>query len=108
MQYLEYPFKKFLSHGGFAQVTVGVDIENTSAEGLRDLLSLQAAGNFETYIHHNEADTTFHPKVYLFCNDADARLIVGSNKTCFAVARVASAFSPLAFLRLCNSCSEKT
>jgi HKD family nuclease len=78
-QHLESSFKKFLSRGGFAQVTVGVDIENTSKEGLKDLLSLQADGNIETYIHHNEADTIFHPKVYLLRNDAEARLIVGSN-----------------------------
>lgn len=78
-QHLEEPFKKFLERGGFAQVTVGVDIENTSAEGLNDFLALQATGNIETYIHHNEAETTFHPKVYLLRNDADARLIVGSN-----------------------------
>jgi HKD family nuclease len=79
-QQLEPSFKKFLGRGGFAQITVGVDIENTSAEGLRDLLALQADGNIETHIHHNEAgNTTFHPKVYLLRNDADARLIVGSN-----------------------------
>jgi hypothetical protein len=78
-QHLEEPFKKFLGRGGFAQVTVGVDIENTSAEGLKDFLTLEANGNIETYIHHNESDTTFHPKVYLLRNDSDARLIVGSN-----------------------------
>lgn len=78
-QHLEPSFKKFLGRGGFAQVTVGVDIENTSAEGLKDFLDLQADGNIETHIHHNEASTTFHPKVYLLRNDADARLIVGSN-----------------------------
>ena len=78
-QHLERPFRKFLGHGGIAQVTVGVDIENTSAEGLQDFLALQADGNMETYIHHNEAEAIFHPKVYLFRNDADARLIVGSN-----------------------------
>ena len=79
-QQLEQSFKKFLGRGGFAQVTVGVDIENTSAEGLQDLLALQADGNIETHVHQNEAtNTTFHPKVYLLRNDADARLIVGSN-----------------------------
>lgn len=78
-QHLEPSFKKFLGRGGFAQITVGVDIENTSAEGLKDFLNLQAAGNIEIHIHHNEAATTFHPKVYLLRNDADARLIVGSN-----------------------------
>jgi hypothetical protein len=78
-RHLEESFKRFLGYGGFAQVTVGVDIENTSAEGLKDLLALHANGNIETYVHHNEAQTTFHPKVYLLRNDADARLIVGSN-----------------------------
>jgi HKD family nuclease len=78
-QHLEEPFKKFLGRGGFAQITVGVDIENTSAEGLKDFLALHASGNIETYVHHNEAETTFHPKVYLLRNEADARLIVGSN-----------------------------
>ena len=73
------PFGKFLKSGGFAQVTVGVDIENTSHEGLSDLLELQNEGSIETYIHHNEAEVVFHPKVYLLRNDAEARLIVGSN-----------------------------
>ena len=72
-------FGKFLKTGGTAQVTVGVDIENTSHEGLSDLLAWQSEGGIETYIHHNEAEVVFHPKVYLLRNDAEARLIVGSN-----------------------------
>ncbi len=79
MRYLSSPFEKFLRRGGFAQITVGVDIENTSVEGLKDLLSLEEHGNMEVFIHHNEAQTTFHPKVYLLRNDSNARLIVGSN-----------------------------
>jgi len=77
--YLQDPIRRFLSEGGFAQFIVGVDIENTSAEGLHDLLAWQRDGSFETYIHHNESNSTFHPKVYLFRNDEKARLIVGSN-----------------------------
>lgn len=73
------PFSKFLKAGGIAQVTVGVDIENTSHEGLSELLAWQSEGSIETYIHHNEAAVVFHPKVYLLRNDAEARLIVGSN-----------------------------
>lgn len=79
IQHLGESFKQFLSRGGFAQIAVGVDIENTSAEGLEDLLDLEANGNIETYVNHNESQTTFHPKVYLLRNDTDARLIVASN-----------------------------
>jgi hypothetical protein len=78
-QHLQGSFQKFLERGGAAELTVGVDIENTSQEGLADLLSWQAAGQIETFIYHNETDSTFHPKVYLLRNDTDARLIVGSN-----------------------------
>jgi len=70
----------FLSAGGAARFTVGVDIENTSREGLEDLLSLALAGMAETFVYHNEdAAATFHPKVYLFTTDNRARLIIGSN-----------------------------
>lgn len=79
MQHLNSSFRLFLERGGFVQVVVGIDIENTSVEGLRDLLMLQAYGTIDIFIHHNEASTTFHPKVYLLRNDKEARLIVGSN-----------------------------
>jgi hypothetical protein len=78
-KYLSAPFRSFLKSGGTMQITVGVDIENTSHEGLGDLLALEKEGSIETFIHHNEADVTFHPKVYLLRNDDKARLIVGSN-----------------------------
>jgi hypothetical protein len=78
-QHLIAPFREFMKAGGSIQVTVGVDIENTSHEGLSDLLALEKDGCIETFIHHNEADVTFHPKVYLLRNDMNARLIVGSN-----------------------------
>ena len=58
---------------------VGVDIENTTVEGLQDLLSLSTAGDCETTVYHNESSVIFHPKIYLFRNDQRARLIIGSN-----------------------------
>lgn len=69
----------FLARGGTARFTVGVDIENTSQEGLQDLLELAAYGMSEVFVYHNESNSTFHPKLYLFANQSDARLIVGSN-----------------------------
>jgi len=43
-----------------------VDIENTSIEGLEDLLGLETSGSIETYVHHKRGGRPiFHPKVYL-------------------------------------------
>lgn len=70
---------KFLSASGISKFTVGIDIENTSKEALEDLLALQEFGDCESYVYHNEANTTFHPKVYLLQNETRTRLIVGSN-----------------------------
>jgi hypothetical protein len=71
---------EFLQREGEVRFVVGIDIENTSKEGLEALLSLESHGKIETFVHHNEHQSvTFHPKVYLFSNDTEARLIVGSN-----------------------------
>jgi HKD family nuclease len=70
---------KFLLAGGSAKFTVGIDIENTSKEGLDDLIDLQDVGDCESFVYHNEGNATFHPKVYLFQNKSRTNLIVGSN-----------------------------
>ena len=62
--------------------TIGtIDIDNTSAEGLQDLLWLaEGFENARVYVHHNEnASQTFHPKVYVFRNESSATLLIGSN-----------------------------
>lgn len=69
----------FLTAGGSARLTVGIDIENTSYEGLQDLLDAEAFGDLQTFVFHDEGSSTFHPKLYLFSNAGQARLIVGSN-----------------------------
>jgi HKD family nuclease len=80
MQYLNADLANFLRAGGSTKFTIGIDIENTSWEGLQDLLALEKSGNSETFIYHNEDDSaTFHPKVYLFKAKSKARLIIGSN-----------------------------
>jgi HKD family nuclease len=71
--------KTYLGAGGIVRITVGIDIQNTSREGLDDLLALIPFGQIEVYVYHDEAQTTFHPKIYLFRNDRRAKLIVGSN-----------------------------
>jgi HKD family nuclease len=60
-------------------VIVGIDIQNTTREGLQALLDLEQYGRCATFVYHNEAGGIFHPKLYLFRNEEEARLIVGSN-----------------------------
>lgn len=77
--HLRNSFERFLTHGGALKLTVGIDLKNTTQEGLQALLDLEVFGTCETFVYHNEAGSVFHPKVYLFRNIKEARLIVGSN-----------------------------
>ena len=77
--HLRESFERFLSHGGKLKAIVGIDLKNTTKEGLQALLDLEPSGACETFVYHNEAGSIFHPKVYLFRNTEEARLIVGSN-----------------------------
>lgn len=79
MAYVSDAFTRFLGHGGQLCFVVGIDLQNTSREGLQILLDLEKHGHSETYVYHNEAGSVFHPKLYLFRNEEEARLIVGSN-----------------------------
>ncbi len=79
MAYLSERLANFLRNGGRLSVIVGIDIHNTTREGLQALLDLEQYGRCETFVYHNEAGGVFHPKLYLFRNDEEARLIVGSN-----------------------------
>lgn len=69
----------FLKAGGKLSVVVGIDFDNTTKEGLENLLALNKHGDVSVFVHHNEAGTIFHPKLYLFRNATHAKLIVGSN-----------------------------
>jgi hypothetical protein len=79
MAYLSDRLANFLGNGGRLSVIVGIDIQNTTREGLQALLDLEQYGKCETIVYHNEANGVFHPKLYLFRNEEEARLIVGSN-----------------------------
>jgi HKD family nuclease len=79
MAYLSERLANFLQHGGQLSVIVGIDLQNTTREGLQALLDLERYGRCETFVYHNEAGSIFHPKLYLFRNEEEARLIVGSN-----------------------------
>ncbi len=79
ISYLEESLRGFLHHGGRLCFVVGIDLHNTTREGLQALVDLEDHGDCETYVYHNEAGSIFHPKLYLFRNEEEARLIVGSN-----------------------------
>ncbi|MCC3306601.1 phospholipase D-like domain-containing protein [Sneathiella sp. HT1-7] len=79
VNYLEDSFTRFLAHGGQLSFIVGIDLLNTTKEGLQALLDLEKHGTCATYVYHNEGGSIFHPKIYLFRNVEEARLIVGSN-----------------------------
>lgn len=79
MAHLSDRLVNFLQQGGQLSVIVGIDLQNTTREGLQALLDLEQHGRSETFVYHNEAGSIFHPKLYLFRNEEEARLIVGSN-----------------------------
>lgn len=79
MAHLNQRFTEFLGQGGRICFVVGIDLKNTTREGLQALLDLEQFGDAETYVYHNESGSIFHPKLYLFRNRQEARLIVGSN-----------------------------
>lgn len=59
------------------KLSVGVDHGGTSMEGLRGLMeSIEDRG--EIWVYHNENHSTFHPKIYLFKNDHEAQVLIGS------------------------------
>ncbi|MEI4234584.1 phospholipase D family protein [Roseovarius sp. D22-M7] len=79
VSHLENSLTRFLSNGGHLTFVVGIDLQNTTRDGLQALLNLEAHGACETFVYHNESGSVFHPKLYLFRNEEEARLIVGSN-----------------------------
>jgi HKD family nuclease len=67
----------FSKEGKVVRISAGIDADGTSEEGLKQLLqSVEDRGSI--FIHKNANNSTFHPKIYLFKNDAAAALIVGS------------------------------
>lgn len=70
----------FLSLGGRIRMTVGLDFGSTTYEGLSRLLELEQVADMTSHVFFDENPAcTFHPKVFLFSNDEEACLFVGSN-----------------------------
>src|SRR5438309_10902481 len=67
---------EFRTHRGEIAVYVGFDRRGTSAVALRMLL---AACDQVFLVHNPDPRQIFHPKMYIFQNDDEAMVIVGSN-----------------------------
>jgi len=79
IRHLKEPLEALLGRAGVATIVVGLDADNTSIEGLSELLTLQPAAGLRLVVRHNEAAPIFHPKLYAFRTPAECRIIVGSN-----------------------------
>ena len=62
---------------GHIRMTVGVSMGGTSVEGLASLIEC-VGDRSEVCVFHNENGPTFHPKMYVFSNDRNAEVIIGS------------------------------
>jgi len=63
------------------RITVGIDQQGTSLEGLQNLWLILGGASSELYVLQNPAGNpspTFHPKLWLFRSDSEALLICGS------------------------------
>jgi hypothetical protein len=78
---LDRAVQEFAGRNGAVHATVGLDFGSTTYEGLSCLLDLEASGaRVSTHVFCDENRTcTFHPKVFLFSDNENALLLVGSN-----------------------------
>jgi HKD family nuclease len=77
VKHLKRALTNFSSRGD-VEIIVGIDLGGTSIEGLSMLMdSLENRGDI--YICHNRNRSTFHPKLYVFRNERELKLIVGSS-----------------------------
>ena len=67
----------FSVRGASVRIAAGIDAGGTSAEGLAELMSA-VAGRGTVFVFKNAGSSTFHPKMYLFRNDASAEIVIGS------------------------------
>jgi|GEM_PF-383615 len=74
-QYIRQALLEF-SDRAEVRLSVGIDLNGSSREGLRDLID--ATPNGQVFVYRNNGPYTFHPKVYLFRGGDRADIVVGS------------------------------
>jgi len=73
---IEHELSRFSARGA-VRIAVGVDCQGTSVEGLTALLAaVEPRG--QIWVFHNENDSTFHPKIYMFRERDCADVVIGS------------------------------
>ncbi len=76
-KHIREELEAFSIRGATVRIAVGIDSGGTSVEGLSDLMNA-VADRGTIFVFKNAGSPTFHPKVYLFKNDASAEVVVGS------------------------------
>ena len=76
VKHLETSLKAFAVRAA-VKMSVGVSFGGTSLEGITQLHDA-VGNNGEIWIFNNGNGSTFHPKVYLFRNDTEAQVAIGS------------------------------
>ncbi len=77
VKHIKGALAKFLAQGN-AKISAGIDHAGTSKEGLTELLMAMGTKGEGWVFQNSGGRSTFHPKVYLFENAADAECLIGS------------------------------
>ncbi|HEM5944536.1 TPA: hypothetical protein U2B00_002133 [Streptococcus suis] len=72
---LENALKQFKENGGMIKFIVGIDLDGTSVEALKNLYRIAD----ELFVIHSENNITFHPKIYSINHGGTYNIAVGSN-----------------------------
>lgn len=81
IRHIREALEELLGRGGSLRAVVGLDADNTSVEGLRELVAIGevAPQRASFFVRHNEAYSVYHPKVYAIRTAEECRILVGSN-----------------------------
>lgn len=81
VRHIAKPLRSFASRKGTTtRLSIGISSQGTSLEGLQDLWRL-VSGLGDLYVFHEGSglQTSFHPKAFLFRNESEAMVVVGSS-----------------------------